>query len=79
MAARSGADVVLQASGLPVRELRRAAGGRGAALVVDCVGSDDTLALAAGAVAPGGHVVAARAGRRDVPDALRRRCRSRPR
>ena len=56
VAARSGADVVLQASDLPVRELRRAAGGRGAALVVDCVGSDDTLALAAGAVAPGGHV-----------------------
>src|SRR5215216_1475454 len=56
VATRSGADVVLQAAALPVRELRRAAGGRGAALVVDCVGSDDTLALAAGAVAPGGHV-----------------------
>src|SRR5829696_1041881 len=26
------------------------------ALVIDCVGSDETLALAAGAVAPGGHV-----------------------
>ena len=33
-----------------------AAGGRGAALVLDCVGSDETLTLAAGAVAPGGHV-----------------------
>ena len=56
LAAHSGADVALPAAGLDVRELRRAAGGRGAALVVDCVGSDDTLALAAGASAPGGHV-----------------------
>ncbi len=56
VAARSGADALLRAADLPVRELRRAAGGRGAALVLDCVGSDDTLALAAGAVAPGGHV-----------------------
>jgi alcohol dehydrogenase, propanol-preferring len=56
VATRSGADVALPAAGLSARALRRAAGGRGAALVVDCVGSDDTLALAAGAVAPGGHV-----------------------
>src|SRR5918999_2161628 len=56
LATRSGADVVLQAAGLAARELRRAAGGRGAALVVDCVGSDETLVLAAGAVASGGHV-----------------------
>jgi alcohol dehydrogenase, propanol-preferring len=56
VATRSGADSVLQAQGLTVGELRRAAGGRGAALVVDCVGSDETLALAAGAVAAGGHV-----------------------
>jgi propanol-preferring alcohol dehydrogenase len=56
VATRSGADVVLAAAGLAARELRRAAGGHGAALVVDCVGSDETLALAAGAVAAGGHV-----------------------
>ena len=56
VATRSGADAVLHAQGLTVGELRRAAGGRGAALVVDCVGSDETLALAAGAVAAGGHV-----------------------
>jgi propanol-preferring alcohol dehydrogenase len=56
LATRSGADVVLQAAGLAARELRRAAGGRGATLVVDCVGSDETLVLAAGAVASGGHV-----------------------
>ncbi len=56
LATRSGADVALQASELAAGDLRRAAGGRGAALVVDCVGSDDTLALAAGAVRAGGHV-----------------------
>ena len=56
VAARSGADVVLPASGLAPGQLRGAAGGRGAALVMDCVGSDETLALAAGAVAPGGQV-----------------------
>ena len=56
VATRGGADVALQATGLTAAELRRAAGGRGAALVLDCVGSDETLALAAGAVAPGGHV-----------------------
>src|SRR3954452_17411090 len=56
VSARSGADVILQAWGLTAPELRRAAGRRGAALVVNCVGSDETLALAAGAVGGGGHV-----------------------
>ena len=56
LASHSGADVALAAARLDIRELRRAAGGRGAAVVIDCVGSDETLALAAGAVAPGGHV-----------------------
>ena len=56
LATGSGADVALAATGLEAQELRRAAGGRGAALVVDCVGTDDTLALAAGSVAAGGHV-----------------------
>ena len=55
-ATRSGAHAVLNATGLDVAGLRRAAGGGGAAVVVDCVGSDDTLALAAGAVRSGGHV-----------------------
>src|SRR5215207_8344153 len=50
VATRAGADLVLQATGLTAGELRRAAGGRGAALVLDCVGSDETLALAADAV-----------------------------
>jgi propanol-preferring alcohol dehydrogenase len=56
LAMRSGADVVLHSSRLAASQLRRAAGGRGAALVVDCVGTDETLALAAGAVMAGGHV-----------------------
>src|SRR3954451_7933620 len=56
LAARSGADAVLPAAGLTGAALRRAAGPRGAALVIDCVGRDDTLALGAEAVAPGGHV-----------------------
>ena len=56
VAIRSGADLALQATGLSAGDLQRAAGGRGAAVVLDCVGSDETLALAAGAVMPGGHV-----------------------
>ena len=56
LAAHAGADIVLPATALEARALRRAAGGRGAAVIVDCVGSDETLALAAGAVAAGGHV-----------------------
>jgi propanol-preferring alcohol dehydrogenase len=56
VATRSGAHAALSSDGLELGELRRAAGGRGAALVLDCVGSDETLALAAGAVMPGGHV-----------------------
>jgi alcohol dehydrogenase, propanol-preferring len=56
LATRGGADVALQAAGLTAGELRLAAGPRGAALVLDCVGTDETLSLAAGAVSPGGHV-----------------------
>jgi propanol-preferring alcohol dehydrogenase len=37
-------------------QLREEAGGRGAALVLDCVATDDTLALAAGVIAPGGAI-----------------------
>jgi propanol-preferring alcohol dehydrogenase len=56
VATRAGADLAQQATGLTAGALRRAAGRHGAALVVDCVGSDETLALAAGAVMAGGHV-----------------------
>ena len=56
MARAAGADEVLDASGLDSAALRAVVGAAGAALVIDCVGADGTLALAAGAVAPGGHV-----------------------
>jgi propanol-preferring alcohol dehydrogenase len=56
LAARDGAHVTLAADGLTAREARRAAGGRGAALDIDCVGVEQTLELAAAIVAPGGHV-----------------------
>jgi len=55
-AARSGgADVTLPADGLTPHDVRHAAGGR-AALVMDFVGVDATLELAAGCVAAGGHL-----------------------
>jgi propanol-preferring alcohol dehydrogenase len=56
MAAHAGADVTLQADGLEASHVRAAAGGRGAQLVLDMVGVDATLALAAGSVGAGGHV-----------------------
>jgi propanol-preferring alcohol dehydrogenase len=54
-ATRAGATVVFGADRASPRDVRRAADGR-VALVLDCVGTDETLALAAGAVSPGGHV-----------------------
>lgn len=56
LAARDGADATLAADGLTADDVRRAAGGRGAALVIDCVGVEQTLELAAATVAAGGHV-----------------------
>jgi propanol-preferring alcohol dehydrogenase len=56
VAALAGADVTLLADGLTAGELRRAAGGWGAELVIDCVGVDQTLKLAAASVRAGGHV-----------------------
>jgi propanol-preferring alcohol dehydrogenase len=56
LARRHGADGALPAAGLTARELRAETGRGGATLVIDCVGVDSTLALAAGTVAGGGHV-----------------------
>ena len=56
VAVAAGAHASLRSEGLTARDVRRAAGGRGAALVIDCVGVDETLELAAASVAPGGHV-----------------------
>jgi propanol-preferring alcohol dehydrogenase len=55
LALDAGAAAALIADGSIDAELRRAAGPSGAALVIDCVGSDATLETAAAAVAPGGH------------------------
>jgi alcohol dehydrogenase, propanol-preferring len=54
LALQAGADVALHGGAGVAGELRRALGAP--ALVVDCVGSDATLALAGELVAPGGHV-----------------------
>ncbi len=45
-----GADLVVESAGNATEEIRRATGGRGADLVMDCVGSDATLALGAAVV-----------------------------
>ena len=56
VALSAGADAVLPADGVTAEDVRHAAGGRGAALVIDCVGVDATLELSAACVAPGGQV-----------------------
>jgi propanol-preferring alcohol dehydrogenase len=55
-ALRAGADSALPADGLTASDLREAAGGRRAEFVLDFVGVDATLELAAACVAPGGHL-----------------------
>ena len=52
LALEAGAHAAVACAG----ELREEAGGRGAALVLDCVATDGTLALAAGVTAPGGAI-----------------------
>jgi alcohol dehydrogenase, propanol-preferring len=54
LARAAGADVALRSGGDIAQRLRAELGAP--ALVVDCVGSDATLALAGELVAPGGHV-----------------------
>src|SRR4051794_25020639 len=56
MARDAGADVVLDARGLDGPALRTETGPAGAAFVMDCVGTDATMALAAAAVGAGGRV-----------------------
>jgi alcohol dehydrogenase, propanol-preferring len=67
MATAAGADAVLQADGLTPDDVRQAAGGRGAALVMDFVGVDATLALAAASVTPGGHIAVLGVGGGTLP------------
>jgi alcohol dehydrogenase, propanol-preferring len=56
LALRAGARTALIADDSVEPALRRATGSGRAGLVIDCVGSDATLELAAATVAPGGHV-----------------------
>jgi propanol-preferring alcohol dehydrogenase len=56
VATRAGAHEALNAAGLTARDVLRAAGGARIELVIDFVGVDPTLELAADVVAPGGHV-----------------------
>jgi propanol-preferring alcohol dehydrogenase len=56
VAMEAGAAAALIADDSIEAQLRRAIGNGGGGLVIDCVGSDATLALAGAAVAPGGHV-----------------------
>ena len=56
LALRSGAHAALPASGLTAEDLRTETGVDGAPLVLDFVGRDETMALAAGVAAVGGEV-----------------------
>jgi propanol-preferring alcohol dehydrogenase len=56
LATAAGADVVLSADGLTPEDIRAQTGPDGAAVVLDFVGNDATLGLAAGSVAQGGDV-----------------------
>jgi alcohol dehydrogenase, propanol-preferring len=66
-ALKAGADVALQADGLTAQEVRDAAGGRGATLVMDFVGVDATLELAAGCATAGGHLAIVGVGGGTLP------------
>ena len=56
LASAAGAHLTVSATGLTPAALRAEVGRRGAALVLDCVASDATLELAAGAVGIGGEL-----------------------
>ncbi len=56
LARQAGADAVLAAQGLTPADIRAELGPEGASVALDFVGSDATLALAAGSVAQGGDV-----------------------
>lgn len=56
LARRAGADLIVSGIGLSSDRLREEIGARGAAVVLDCVASDGTLALAAGTVSVAGSI-----------------------
>lgn len=55
-ALEAGAEVALDGTQVTAPDVRSAVGGRGATVVFDFVGTDATLALAAGTIAMSGHV-----------------------
>jgi propanol-preferring alcohol dehydrogenase len=57
LARDAGAHAVVNAAGLTPGALREEVGSLGATIVLDCVASDATLALAAGVIRPGGDIV----------------------
>lgn len=56
LARAAGADVTLSANGLTVEDIRAETGPDGATVALDFVGSDKTLALAAGSIDQGGDL-----------------------
>jgi propanol-preferring alcohol dehydrogenase len=69
LALRLGADAALDAGGLTAADVRDELGG-GATIVLDFVGNDTTLALAAGAIGIGGHVAVVGLGGGSFPMAF---------
>src|SRR4051812_27647481 len=70
LALRSGAHAALSARDLGAADLRAETGADGATLVLDCVATDATLALAASVVAPGGAISYVGRGGGTLPVAL---------
>ena len=70
LARRSGAHAALSGRDLTATELRAETGSDGATLVLDCVATDATLALAASVVAPGGAISYVGRGGGTLPVAL---------
>ena len=66
----AGADVALDADGLDAGEVRAETGDAGAALVLDFVGSDNTVRLAASVIEVGGHVSIVGSGAESFPCAI---------
>ncbi len=67
LATAAGADAALLSDGLTADDVRQAADGRPVAFVVDCVGTDGTLALAAASIVPGGHLAVLGVGGGTLP------------
>ena len=66
----AGADVALDADALDATGVRAETGEAGAALVLDFVGSDDTVRLAASVIEIGGHVSIVGSGAQSFPCAI---------